>query len=48
MNGSIKYPRLYISAKTHKRVHKASKKEKETMKKFGEKVAIAGLRALGY
>ncbi len=44
----MEYPRVYISVKVHARVKRAAKKEGVPMKKIGDKIVIAGLRALGY
>lgn len=43
----MRYPRLYTTQKTHDRVMRAAKKAKVTQKVMGEKVAKAGLQALG-
>jgi len=42
------YPRIYVTDKTHKRVMRAVKKAKTTQKELGDKIAVAGLKALGY
>ena len=41
------WPRLYISDKIHARVKKAAKKQDVPMRKLGDKIALAGLKALG-
>ena len=44
----MKYPRVYVSERTHARVAKTAKKQGKTMKQLGDKIVIAGLKALGY
>ena len=45
---TVKYPRVYVSAKLHARVARAAKKEGATMKVMGDEVVKAGLKVLGY
>lgn len=42
-----KYPRLSISVKTHLRVQKIAKKKALLLSDLGEKIAVAGIKALG-
>jgi len=42
------YPRVYVSQKTHDRVKKIAKKNGTSMSKLGNKIVLAGLKALGY
>lgn len=42
-----KYPRLYVSPQTHARVARIAKKQKTTAKALGDKIARAGIKALG-
>jgi hypothetical protein len=42
------YPRVYVKIKTKARFARAAKKEGTTQEKLGDKVVLAGLRALGY
>lgn len=42
------YPRAYITEAQHKRIAKAAKKKKATLKKVSEEVVRAGLKVLGY
>ena len=44
----IKYPRLYLSLATHKRIARIAKKQKTNMKFIGEAAIKAGIRALGF
>lgn len=41
-----KYPRLYIKDTTRARIAKIAKKRGVTMKAIGDKIAVAGIRAL--
>lgn len=43
----MKYPRVVVSERVHARVLKAAKKQKKTMKSLGDKIVLAGLKALG-
>lgn len=43
----VAYPRLYISAQTHERIRKIAKKKGVDMKSLGDKIAKAGIKALG-
>lgn len=42
------YPRIYVKETTKKRFVRAAKKAGTTQAKLGDKVALAGLKALGY
>lgn len=44
----MKYPRAYITEAQVKRIAKAAKKKKATLKKIGQEVVAAGLKVLGY
>lgn len=44
----IKYPRVYISAAVHARVQKIAKRLNKDMKDLGNKIVLAGLKALRY
>lgn len=39
------YPRVYVSASTHKRVAALAKKEGKSMKEIGNRLVLAGLKA---
>lgn len=45
---TAKYPRVYVSPATHKRVLVAAKKQGKHMKDIGDAIIKAGLKALGY
>ncbi len=42
----MQYPRIYVKAVTHKRIKKLAAKKKITMQELGDKIAVAGLKAL--
>lgn len=42
------YPRAYITEAQAKRIARVAKKKKTTLKKIGQEVVTAGLKALGY
>lgn len=44
----MKYPRITVSEKVHARVARVAKKQKTTIKDLGDKIVLAGLKALGY
>lgn len=43
---TVKYPRVYVSPSTHKRILNHAKKAKKHMKDIGDQIVKAGLKAL--
>ncbi len=44
---AVKYPRVYVSTKTHLRIQRIALKMKKDQKDLGEKIVLAGIKALG-
>ena len=43
---TVKYPRVYVSPSTHKRILRQAKKQGKNMKDIGDAIVRAGLKAL--
>ena len=43
---AAKYPRVYVSAATHLKIQKIALAKKTDMKDLGNKIVLAGLKAL--
>jgi hypothetical protein len=44
---SVKYPRVYISPAIHLKLQRIAKKQNKALKEIGNKIVLAGIKALG-